>query len=148
MFTNLLPSSSILLSVSYRSFAESHYLKSFQKKYKGKQWEKTQNSIFEDLKRLRVTNNKTQRSSQIDELNHLNDYWLFKYDFRVAGTNESSKTSGNRIIGFIDNKFNKLEILIIYGKIDLRKNQSETAFIYETLKSNYPEICKLLCIAN
>ena len=68
MFSNLLPVSSVLFNVTYKEYAKSHFLKEFEKKYKGKQWEKTESSIFEDLKRLRVENNTTQQSSQIDQL--------------------------------------------------------------------------------
>ena len=140
MFSNLLPTSTVLFCVSYRDYAMSHFRKEFEKKYKGKQWEKTEISFFEDLRRLRMENNTTQKSMQIDQLNHRDDYWLFKYDFRIAGTNESTKSSGNRIIGFIDNKLNKIDILLIYGKTNLPKNKSETAYIKEIIKQNYPEI--------
>ena len=143
MFSNLLPLSSILFDVSYREYAKSHFLKEFQKKYKGKQWEKTESSIFEDLKRLRKVNNTTQQSSQIDELKHKDEHWLFKYDFRIAGTNQSTKSSGNRIIGFIDNKQNKIEILLIYSKTDLPKNKAETQYIFDVISENYPEINQL-----
>lgn len=143
MFTSLLPISTVLFSISFKAYAESHFRKDFVKKYKGMQWIRTENSIFEDLKRLRIETNTTQRSSQIDELKHKDLYWIFKYDFRVAGTKESSKTSGNRIVGFIDCKSNKIEILIIYNKTNLPKNKGETAYIEDTLKENYPEIIKL-----
>ena len=142
MFSNLLPTTLILLSVYYKEYANSHFRKQFEKKYKGKQWEKTENSFLEDLRRLRTPNNMTQQSSQIDELKYKDDKWLFKYDFRIAGTNESSKSSGNRIIGYIDHKANRLEILIIYGKVDLPKNKGETQYIFDTIKEIYPEIYK------
>ena len=143
MFSNLLPVSSILFNVSYREYAKSYFLKEFEKKYKGKQWEKTESSIFEDLKRLRVKNNTTQQSSQIDELKHKNEYWLFKYDFRIAGSNQSTKSSGNRIVGFIDNMQNQLDILLIYSKNDLPKNKKETQYIEDVLSQNYYEIGEL-----
>ena len=143
MFSNLLPVSSVLFNVTYKEYAKSHFLKEFEKKYKGKQWEKTESSIFEDLKRLRVENNTTQQSSQIDQLKHKNQYWLFKYDFRIAGTNQSTKSSGNRIVGFIDNKENKLEILLIYNKTNLPKNKKETQYIEDTVSENYREIITL-----
>ena len=143
MFSNLLPVSSILFKVSYKEYAKSHFLKEFEKKYKGKQWEKTESSIFEDLKRLRVKNNTTQQSSQIDELKHKNEYWLFKYDFRIAGSNQSTKSSGNRIVGFIDNTQNQLDILLIYNKNDLPKNKKETKYIEDVISQNYHEIGEL-----
>ena len=143
MFSNLLPVSSVLFNVTYREYAKSHFLKEFEKKYKGKQWEKTESSFFEDLKRLRIENNTTQQSSQIDQLKHKDQYWLFKYDFRIAGTNQSTKSSGNRIVGFIDNNENKVEILLIYNKTDLPKNKKETQYIEDTLAENYQEIIAL-----
>ena len=143
MFSNLLPVSSILFNVSYKEYAKSHFLKEFEKKYKGKQWEKTESSIFEDLKRLRMINNTTQQSSQIDQLKHKDEYWLFKYDFRIAGTNQSTRSSGNRIVGFITNNENTLEILLIYNKTDLPKNKKETQYIEDTISENYQEILAL-----
>lgn len=143
MFSNPLPISTIPFSVTYKDYAKSHFLKEFEKKYKGKRWEKTESSFLEDLRRLRMQNNTTQYSNQVDQLKHQGDYWLFKYDFRIALTKESTKTSGNRIVAFIDNKYNKMEILLIYAKTDLPKNQSETTFIYTTIKNNYPDISEL-----
>ena len=143
MFSNLLPFSTCLLNVTYSNYAKSHFLKEFEKKYKGNQWIKTESSFMQDLSRLRVKNNNTQMSMQIDQLKHKDNYWLFKYDFRIAGTKESTKTSGNRIIGFIDNDSNKIEILLIYNKNDLPKNKGETAYIEEIVKDIYPDIFKL-----
>lgn len=143
MFSNLLPVSTTPFYVSYKDYARTHFLKDFEKKYKGKQWEKTETSYMEDLRRLRMPNNKTQQSMQVDQLRFKNDCWIFKYDFRIAGTNESTKSSGNRIVGFIDSRANKLEILLIYGKTDLPGNMGETAYINNIIKNFYPEIDKL-----
>lgn len=142
MFSNLLPVSSNPFLVSYRDYARTHFRKEFEKNYKGKQWEKTENSFYEDLRRIRMPNNTTQKSMQIDQLKYKDNYWIFKYDFRIAGTNQSTKSSGNRIVGFIDYKSNKLEILLIYGKNDLPKNMGETAFIEQTTKNVYPDVAK------
>ena len=144
MFTNLIPSSDKLLQVKYEAFAEGHFLKDFEKKYPGMQWELTNRSIMLDLGRLRMPNNDTQRSSQVDELKHCGAYWLVKYDFRVAKTKESTKTSGNRCIAFIDNEKDSLSILLIYNKNNLPKNQDETVYIFNILKEQYPEYEKKL----
>ena len=138
MFINLLPSSTQVFGVHYSSFAKTHYLKEFQKKYKGKQWDFTERSIFEDLSRLRMENNTTQRSSQIDELKHKDTFWLAKYDFKIAGTKESTKSSGNRCIVYINIQTNHLEILYIYHKDNLPKNCGETDHIMKTIETNFP----------
>ena len=84
-----------------------------------------------------MKNNNTQRSDQIDELRHNGDYWLAKYDFRVAGTKTSRKDAGNRCIVFIDNKKEELEILIIYHKDDIPKSPKETEYILNIVKKEF-----------
>ena len=143
MFTHLLPNSDLLLNVQYTEYAESHYLRRFQKNYPGKQWELTDISIKQDLARLRVKNNETQRSAQIDELKNNGDHWLAKYDFKIAGTHVSTKDSGNRCVVYIDNARDILDILLIYHKDDLPKNKKETDFIMDTVKKQYGSIAKL-----
>ena len=144
MFTNIIPSSDKLLQVKYGDYAAGHFLMDFEKKYPGLQWVVTNNSIMADLSRLRMPNNDTQKSSQIDELRHNGDYWLAKFDFRVAKTKESTKTSGSRCIVFIDNSRDSLSILLIYNKNHLPKNKDETAYIFDVLKEQYPDYEKKL----
>lgn len=143
MFSNPLPKSNRLFAISYTDYAKSHFRKDFEKRYKGKQWEKTEISFLEDLRRLSMPNNTTQLSSQIDQLKYKNNRWLFKYDFRIAGTKESTKSSGNRIVGLIDNITEKIEILIIYGKTDLPKNKGETAFVEDIVRIRFSDIYNL-----
>lgn len=140
MFTNLLPDSDKLFSVFYEEYAKRHYLNKFQKKYKGNIWDYTEDSIKQDLARLRMKNNTTQKSSQIDELKYKNNKWLAKYDFKIAGSKESTKTSGNRCIVYIDNDKDLIKILLIYNKNDLPKNKNETAYIFDELERNYKEL--------
>lgn len=144
MFTNLLPESEKLYSVKYSDYAGTHFLKKFEKKYPGIQWEYTDKSIRQDLARLRMKNNTTQKSSQIDELKHKDCYWIAKYDFKIAGTKVSTKDSGNRCIVFINNSKDQLEILLIYHKDDIPKNKKETQYIMDVLKEQYGEYMILL----
>ncbi|MDR0950673.1 MAG: hypothetical protein LBM13_03460, partial [Candidatus Ancillula sp.] len=94
MFTNLLLDD-LIFTVSFTKFAETHFLKKFRKKHKGKRWEITEKSICDDL--ARIANN-LQKTQQVDQLYHSENLWVFKYDFRVAQTNESPKSSGNRCV--------------------------------------------------
>lgn len=142
MFTNFLPKTEKLFQVQYADYAKKHFLKNFEKKYPGVQWEVTDRSIQFELARLRMPNNDTQSSQQVDELKHKDNYWLIKYDFRVAKTKESTKSFGNRCVVSIDNSKDLIEILLIYAKDDLPKNQNETAYIFNTVKSQYGEIWK------
>jgi hypothetical protein len=122
--------------VGFSDYAKRHYLKRFEKDYKGKQWDITVESIFQNLARIKTSDSDLQKAQQVDELWHKNEYWIFKYDFRIAQTKESTKSSGNRCIAFLDNTANKITILIIYGKSDLPKNIGEQAFVELTLNEN------------
>ena len=85
MFTNY--------SVQIEEFAERHFIKSFQKKYKTK--------------------------------------------FKVAGTQESAKTSGNRCIVAWNQSKQFVSVLLVYTKTDL-SGTNETAEWIRIIKNNYP----------
>lgn len=140
MLIHQLPNNNELFSVKLIDYSERHYLKKFEKKYKGKQWDYTKKSIIQDLSRLRVKNNTTQSSTQIDELKFDDYEYLAKYDFKVALTKESTKSSGNRCILYINNKTDIIKILMIYNKNDLPKNKDETKFIMDEIEKNFETV--------
>jgi hypothetical protein len=135
MFTNLLPDDE-LYRVYINPYAERHFIKRFRKDYKGKIWLVTLESIKDDLRRVRALEN----TQQVDELRYKENLWLFKYDFAIAKSGKSPKGSGNRCVAILDSKKYRIEILFLYGKNDLPKNQPETVFIEQTLKDKFPEI--------
>ena len=137
MFTHRLFNDNNLFTVQFSDYAKRHYLKRFEKDYKGKQWDVTVESVFQELARIKTSDSDLQKTQQVDERWHNNGYWIFKYDFRVAQTKNSTKSSGNRCVAFLDNAANKIMILIIYGKDDLPKNIAEQAFIEQTLNKEF-----------
>ena len=134
MFTHRIFNDSRLFTVEFDDYAKRHYLKRFEKEYKGRQWDITVESIIQDLARMKTSDSDLHKTQQADELWHKDRYWIFKYAFRVALTKESTKSSGNRCIVFLDNATNRITILMIYGKGDLPKNISEQAYIEQTLE--------------
>lgn len=143
MFTHLLPyNDTVLFRIDFSVFLKRYYLKYFEKKYPKKVWDITIESIVQDLSRVRTSVSDLQKTMQVDELWHNNDCWIFKYDFRVAGTKTSTKASGNRVVAFLDLSNNFIEILIIYDKGCLSKNKSETAFIEGIIKEEFPDYFK------
>jgi hypothetical protein len=144
MFTHLLFSDNNLFTVKFSDYARHHYLKRFEKNYKGRQWDITVESIFQDMARIKTIDSDLQKTQQVDELWHKDNCWIFKYDFRVALTKESTKSSGNRCVTFLDNTVNKIMILIIFGKGDLPKNIGEQAFIEQTLNKEFPDLLALV----
>jgi hypothetical protein len=138
MFSHLLPKDSELFCVVFVEYAKRYFLRRFQKDYKDKVWLLTEESICQDLSRLRMPDNTTQQTQQIDELWHKDNCWIFKYDFAVASKKESPKKSGNRVIGFLNIESGVIEILLIFNHKYLPKNMSETQYIKSTLEAQFP----------
>lgn len=144
MFTHLLPKDNVNMTFHFCSYADRHYLKNFEKKCPKRQWELTLLSIEQDLSRIRKEFNDIQQTQQVDELWHNDQYWIFKYDFRIAQTKESAKSSGNRCICFLNLKNKTIDVLLIYNKNDLPKNIGEQAYIEKTLKAEFPDYYSLV----
>jgi len=139
MFTNPLPDSEDY-RVFFTAFAERHFMKRFEKDYKGKRWTVTLDSIFQNLKRVYSM----QKTQQVDELKYGKDCKLFKYDFTIAQSGVSPKASGNRCIVFLDTEHHRQDVLMIYGKTDLPKNTGETQFIYKTIEVEFKDLWERL----
>ena len=144
MFTHLLYNDNTLFTVKFSDYAVNHYMKRFEKDYRGKQWDITVESISQDLARIKTSDSDLQRTQQVDELWHKDSYWILKYDFRVAQTKESTKSSGNRCVAFLDNAASKIEILVIFSKSDLPKNTGEQSFIEQTLIKEFRDYMALV----
>ena len=143
MFTHRLFNENNLFTVEFSDYGKLHYLKRFEKSYRGKQWDITVESIFQDMSRIKTCDSDLQKTQQVDELWQKDSYWIFKYDFRVAQTKDSTKSSGNRCVAFLDNIASKITILIILGKGDLPKNIGEQAFIEKTLCEEFRDYLSL-----
>lgn len=137
MFTSRLPDFLGHYDVVFADYAERNFRKNFAKKYKGKIWEVTEQSILADLRRIHV---KLQLTQQVDELFHRDDFWLFKYDFAVAKSGKSAKSSGNRCICLLNERKKKIDILLIYHKDYLPKNMRETQYIKQEVGKIIPEL--------
>jgi hypothetical protein len=137
MFTNPLPDDNHYL-VHIHPYAQRHYIKRFEKDYPGRRWQVTLNSIREDLRRVRAL----APTSQVDELRHAGTCWLFKYDFTVALSKVSPKSSGNRCLVFFDSSSHQLTILLLYGKSDLPRKGAETEYLFQTMRTVYADFWK------
>ena len=65
------------------------------------------------------------------------DILIIKTKFRVAGTQESAKTSGNRCIVAWHKQQQSVSVLLVYTKTDL-SGHNETAEWQQIIKNNYP----------
>jgi len=142
MFSNPLPDNGDYRVVT-SPYAQRHYIKRFAKDYKGKRWEVTMSSIEQDLRRLHAL----QLTQQVDELWRGSGCLLFKYDFTVAQSGVSPKSSGNRCVVFLDMTTSVLTIVLLYGKTDLPKKTSETQYITAVMKEEYASLWKRLGVS-
>ena len=125
-------------AVILEKYAERHYVSSFKKKYKGA-WDITWNAIAEEFRRMDSLFQTTIAETIVDK----GDIKICKTEFRVAKTNESRKTSGNRCIVAVNKSTCMVHVLLVYGKTDI-SGHNETAEWKNIVRENYPEYASLL----
>lgn len=122
-------------SVTIEDFAERHFIKSFQKKYQGK-WDMTRLAIVAELERI----DNLLLTDRAETISDMDGVQIIKTKFRVAGTKESAKTSGNRCIVALNKEKQSVSVLLVYGKIGL-SGSNETAEWKAIIKEQYKIIC-------
>lgn len=128
---------SIRYSVIIQPFAKRYYFKKFSKKYKGA-WDITWRAICEELQRF----DSLLETSVAETITTNGNVRIAKTEFRVVGTRESRKSSGNRCIVAVHNDIGLVKVLLIYHKTDLGDG-NETAKWKQIIKDNYPEYCRM-----
>lgn len=128
-------------SVTIEAFAERHYIKSFQKKYKGA-WEVTQRAIMSEFERVDML----LQTTKADLITETGEIKIVKTDFRVAGTKESAKASGNRCIILVNEEKKLVSVLLVYCKTDL-PSTNETAEWKKLVLSDNPELKKYISVS-
>ncbi len=123
--------------VKTEQFAESHYIEKFQRKYKNA-WAVTWKGIQEEL--IRVDSLLSTSIAEI--IIEKENYKIIKTEFRIAGTKESRKASGNRCIVLLNQDKEEITILLVYNKNDLR-DKNETAQWRKIIKENYKDYSNL-----
>ncbi|CAN5722527.1 hypothetical protein BH11PAT2_BH11PAT2_09370 [soil metagenome] len=124
-------------SVQIGDFAHRHFIKSFEKKYP-KYWDVTLRAITAELERIDMLLERDIAETICD----VEGVKIIKTKFKVAGTKESAKTSGNRcIVAWIPDK-QLVHVLLVYTKTDLGEG-NETAKWKKLVKDNYPEYARL-----
>lgn len=125
-------------SVQIEGFAEKHFIKSFQKKYKT-HWDFTLRAIIAGLERI----DNLLLTSRAETICDAGNIKIIKTKFTVAGTKESAKTSGNRCVVAVHKDMCTVHVLLVYHKNDLG-GLNETAEWKKTIRDNYPEYSNIL----
>lgn len=125
-------------NVVFDEYSEKCFIKDFEKKYK-KHWYATRQSIHDTLERIANLSG----TSYIDLICTSNkDTFLVKFDFKIAKSDVSAKSSGNRCILEVCNKKMEVRVLLVYCKdhIDRSANQ-ETLWWKEHISTTFNLCC-------
>jgi hypothetical protein len=125
-------------TVNIEKFAKRHYIKSFSKKY-GRAWDITLETLIREFQSFDVL----IENKIADIIVGSETVKICKFDFRVAGTNESRRGSGNRCIVALHKDKNAVVVLLVYGKTDIGGGK-ETATWKNIIRENYLEYRDLL----
>mgnify|MGYP001618511267 CR=1 FL=1 len=117
-------------------FALRHFIKSFEKKHQGK-WDITLRAIIAELERI----DSLLLTDRAEIISGVGEIKVVKTKFKVVGTQESAKTSGNRCIVSVDEGKRSVSVLLVYGKTDL-SGKNETAEWKALIKDQYGIVCK------
>ncbi|MCX6756298.1 MAG: hypothetical protein NTX85_03085 [Candidatus Nomurabacteria bacterium] len=125
-------------TVQIEDFAQRHFIKSFEKKYKV-HWDITLRAIMAELERIDMLLLTDRAETVYDG----GDVKIIKTKFKVVKSKESATTSGNRCILAWHKNNHFVSILLVYGKTDLGGGK-ETAEWKRIVKENYPQYCDFL----
>lgn len=122
-------------SVVIEKYAERHYIKGFSRKYRGA-WDATFMALTEQFRRIDRVVGVVETTNRI----HVCDSkYIAKHDFKIAATNDSAKTSGDRAIILVDEELRECRVLLVYSKNDIC-SPNETQKWETEVRDNYPEI--------
>jgi hypothetical protein len=124
--------------VNFEHFAERHFIKTFAKKYKGA-WDITLRILTEEFRQIDLLFLKNVAETILDSKN----IKICKTEFKIAGTQESRHSSGNRCIVAIHKEVNKVCVLLVYHKNDLVGNNETTSW-KSMIKENHGEYLGIL----
>ena len=121
------------------SFAEKYYIKDFQKKHKT-HWPTTRKAIVAQLNNIDLLL-KYGRLTPPIYVSKDKRYAVHKHSFAIAGTKQSAKTSGNRIILYIDYELRTVYVLLVYSKNHISP-PNETGKWESVVSKQFPDIFK------
>ncbi|MFZ2969559.1 MAG: hypothetical protein WA063_00260 [Minisyncoccia bacterium] len=124
---------SIKYSVNIEKYVERHFIKSFEKKYH-RAWDITMEALIREFQSFDVLLTHTIA----EMITETPDIKICKVEFKVAGSNQSRHSSGNRCIVAVHKDTNIVNILLIYHKNDIGAG-NETAKWKQIIKNNYPD---------
>lgn len=130
---------SIKYAVTIQPFAERHFIKTFEKKYKSA-WDVTLKAITEEFEKIDILFLKSIAEHITDKKANI---VICKTEFKISGIQESRHASGNRCIVAQCKSMATVHVLLVYAKTDIH-GSNETAKWKGLIKDNYPEYREIL----
>ena len=124
-------------TVIIEEFAERHFIKSFEKKYKGA-CDVTRTALTLSFQAFDALFDRNIAETIVDT----DTVKICKVEFKISSTNQSRHGSGNRCIVAIHKTTLNVNVLLVYMKTDV-KGSRETLWWREVVRDSYPEYKKL-----
>lgn len=124
--------------VLFEKYSERHYIIAFKKSY-GNQWLVTRKALMAQLTHIDqlVLNGRTNPPiHRTDD----NKKWIVKHEFAIAGRRQSAKSSGNRVILYVNHNERTVRVLLLYHKDHLGKIANETAAWRNIIKQEFKDL--------
>jgi len=124
--------------VVFAPFTERHFIKTFARKYH-RAWGHTFKGLLLEFTFVDFLFEKNIAETIVDS----EDIRICKTEFKIAGSQMSRHTSGNRCIIAVHKNMAVVQVLLVYSKGDIRSS-NETAGWKTIIKDNYPKYREIL----
>lgn len=123
--------------VQFDPYTKNHFIKSITRRYSSRQWQATRKSLEFVLEHIdqHILTDKA-RTIHVSDVGR-----IIKLYFKIAGTNDSAKGSGNRAIVFLDDTLRTARVLLVYSKKEICQ-PNETVKWQKVISEQFPEIMK------
>lgn len=126
--------------VFFEDYTKRHYIKDFEKDYKGA-WLITKKAIESQFRNIDMLIDSGKTKPPIHRTDD-NSQWIIKHEFVIAGRKESKKNGGRRAIVHVNDTEKTVRALLVYNKDHVDKKAGETAWWERTIKSEYKDLLK------
>lgn len=128
----------MVYKVIFEDFTKRHFIKTFAKKYKGA-WDFTFTLLQKEFEQIDLLFVKSVAEIIVD----VDGIKICKTEFKIAGTDVSRHTSGNRCILAVNKEKSEISVLLVYHKNDIGSG-NETETWKNIVKENYPEYKEII----
>ncbi len=119
--------------VAFEDFAEKHYIKDYEKRYKGA-WLTTRRAIFDQLRNIDMLRDSGRLRNPPIHMSEDRKKWVLKHEFAIAGLHESPHGSGRRLIAIVDETVRTVRVVLVYDKGHVQGG-NETVWWEKMIKS-------------